>query len=72
MGGLPPPALVPGPGRGIQAPREPAPDEVRVTVLMDNTFDAPLLGDGHTTRASFGAAATPAEVGHGLLGAEPK
>ncbi|WP_157875943.1 hypothetical protein [Peterkaempfera griseoplana] len=45
---------------------------MRVTVLMDNTFDAPLLGDGHTTRASFGAAATPAEVGHGLLGAEPK
>ncbi|MER6378242.1 hypothetical protein ABT255_60925, partial [Streptomyces mirabilis] len=33
-------------------------DEVRVTVLMDNTFDALLVGDGHTTRTGFGPAAT--------------
>ncbi|WP_218108383.1 MBL fold metallo-hydrolase [Actinacidiphila rubida] len=35
-------------------------DEVRVTILMDNTFDALLVGDGHTTRAGFGAADVPA------------
>ncbi|TFV34154.1 MBL fold metallo-hydrolase [Streptomyces sp. T1317-0309] len=46
-------------------------DEVRVTVLMDNTFDALLVGDGHTTRTGFGPADTPAgqfETGHTAVG----
>ncbi|SEN89490.1 MBL fold metallo-hydrolase [Actinacidiphila rubida] len=30
-------------------------DEVRVTILMDNTFDALLVGDARTTRTGFGA-----------------
>ncbi|MFG2306569.1 MBL fold metallo-hydrolase [Actinacidiphila glaucinigra] len=46
-------------------------DEVRVTVLMDNTFDALLVGDEHTTRTGFGPATTPArqfESGHTAAG----
>ncbi|MGY5051448.1 MBL fold metallo-hydrolase [Streptomyces sp. 900105755] len=46
-------------------------DEVRVTVLMDNTFDALLVGDGHTTRPGFGPPATPAgqfETGQTAVG----
>ncbi|WUD77213.1 MBL fold metallo-hydrolase [Streptomyces sp. NBC_00510] len=46
-------------------------DEVRVTVLMDNTFDALLVGDEHTTRTGFGPATTAAgqfETGHTAVG----
>ncbi len=38
---------------------------------MDNTFDALLVGDGHTTRSGFGRVATPAgqfEAGQTAVG----
>lgn len=35
-------------------------DDVRVTVLMDNTFDALLVGDERATRVGFGDLAVPA------------
>ncbi|MFF2993412.1 MBL fold metallo-hydrolase [Streptomyces sp. NPDC057950] len=46
-------------------------DEVRVTVLMDNTYDALLTGDEHTTRTGFEPAATAAaqfETGRTAVG----
>lgn len=36
-------------------------DEVHITILMDNTFDALLVGDMHTTRTGFGPADLVAE-----------
>ncbi|MFG2949288.1 hypothetical protein [Streptomyces adustus] len=35
-------------------------DEIRLTVLMDNTLDALLTDDEHTTRTGFEPATTPA------------
>ncbi|MFJ8008198.1 MBL fold metallo-hydrolase [Streptomyces fagopyri] len=35
-------------------------DEIRITVLMDNTYDALLVGDSRTGRAGFGPATVPA------------
>lgn len=46
-------------------------DEIRVTTLVDNVFDALLTGDALTSRAGFGPADTPArqfETGHTSVG----
>ena len=50
----------PAPGAAVD-PIELAPvDEVVVTTLVDNTFDALLAGDGRTSRVSWGVGRTPA------------
>jgi 7,8-dihydropterin-6-yl-methyl-4-(beta-D-ribofuranosyl)aminobenzene 5'-phosphate synthase len=46
-------------------------DEVRITTLVDNVFDALLTGDGRTSRTGFGPADTPAgqfDGGHTSVG----
>src|SRR3954462_13280608 len=46
-------------------------DEVRITTLVDNTFDALLTTDARATRIGFGAADIPAgqfEAGHTSVG----
>ncbi|MFF7211875.1 MBL fold metallo-hydrolase [Streptomyces sp. NPDC008238] len=59
------------PGRAVDPIALEPVDEVRVTILVDNTFDALLVGDEHTTRAGMGPASTPAgqfETGHTAVG----
>jgi 7,8-dihydropterin-6-yl-methyl-4-(beta-D-ribofuranosyl)aminobenzene 5'-phosphate synthase len=46
-------------------------DEIRITTLVDNVFDALLTSGARTTRAGFGAVDTPAgqfEAGHTSVG----
>ncbi|MGQ4347971.1 MBL fold metallo-hydrolase [Streptomyces sp. SAS_275] len=50
----------PAPGNAVNPIRLEPVDDVRVTVLMDNTFDALLGGDDHTTRVGFGPVETAA------------
>ncbi|MET9878226.1 MBL fold metallo-hydrolase [Actinacidiphila glaucinigra] len=61
----------PAPGRAVDPIALQPVDEVRVTVLMDNTFDALLVGDEHTIRAGMGPASTTAgqfETGRTAVG----
>ncbi|MGW4674853.1 MBL fold metallo-hydrolase [Streptomyces sp. NPDC004324] len=50
----------PAPGSASDPIRLAPVDEVRITVLMDNTYDALLVGDSRTHRVGFGPAAVPA------------
>ncbi|MFE2823381.1 MBL fold metallo-hydrolase [Streptomyces sp. NPDC059271] len=50
----------PSPGTAADPIRLKPVDDVRVTILMDNTFDALLTGDGRTTRVGFGPVHEPA------------
>src|SRR3954447_6978815 len=48
-------APVPATGQAVDPIRLEPVDEIRVTTLVDNVYDALLAGDGRTTRAPFTA-----------------